>query len=189
MHRHTKRVKQRPKLISAMIWHKSPFTKHSGLGTSHPFTFTQLMRTFSCLVNSYAPLNQGHYAFLYLAYWDWTSSIKSTYIFFFRKVYWKALQRVSLPIFLSAYKHLFHCHITHVSDMVGTRNGRRPAASWRYIIYLPVYTKVKAFKFRLLLDLPLPYLNQLIVLKYYFWISLTQSFAEKHVLGQTSVKA
>ena len=31
--------------------------------------------------------------------------------------------------------------------------------------YLPVYNKVKVFKFRLLLDLPPPYSNELILLK------------------------
>lgn len=31
-----RRVKQRLKVFSAMIWDKSQFTKHSSLGTSHP---------------------------------------------------------------------------------------------------------------------------------------------------------
>lgn len=159
------------------------------MGTSHPFTITQLISTFFCLVNSYVPLNQWHYDFLYLACWDWVSSLKSTYIlfFFFLEQYSERLCRqVLLPIFLSAWKHL--SHVAHVAHVVGTRNGRGAAASWRCITYLPVYNEVKVLKFRLLLDLSPPYLNQLIILKYSFWMSWTQTVAGKHVLRQTSVK-
>lgn len=40
------RVNERLTVFSAVIWDKSQFTKHRNLGTSHPFTLTQLMNAF-----------------------------------------------------------------------------------------------------------------------------------------------